>query len=153
MIFLSTANNLEEQVTFVMLKPDGVSRGLTGEVILRIERKGLKILALNKISMTRGQAELLYLPHKGKSFYEGLISFITSGPVVIMAVKGRNAIAVVRNLIGSTDPATASPGSIRGDFGLQVQENVVHASSSSEDAKRELGIFFKGLINEGGGDS
>jgi len=132
----------EEQTTFVMVKPDGVRRALTGEVIRRIEGKGLEIVAMRKLRMSLSQAQELYAPHEGKSFYEGLISFITSGPVVVMAVRGRKAIAAVRNLIGSTDPISASPGTIRGDFGLEVQENVVHASSSPEDATRELAIFF-----------
>ncbi len=143
----------DQELTFVMVKPDGVRRGLTGEVILRIERKGLEIVGMHKILMSEQQAAELYSPHKGKPFYDSLISFITSGPVVVMAVKGRKAISVVRKMIGSTDSAEALPGTVRGDFSTAVQENVVHASSSLEDARRELSIFFPELASgKGGGD-
>ncbi len=144
----------EQELTFVMVKPDGVSRGLTGEVILRLERKGLEIVRMEKIQMKPEQAAKLYSPHLGKPFYESLVDFITSGPVVVMGVRGRKAISVVRRLIGSTDAAEAQPGTVRGDFSTAVQENVVHASSSPEDARRELSIFFPELVGEReGGDS
>ncbi|WP_449463621.1 nucleoside-diphosphate kinase [Tardisphaera miroshnichenkoae] len=136
-----------------MVKPDGVRRALTGEVILRLERKGLEIVRMEKILMEPEQAAKLYSPHLGKPFYESLVSFITSGPVVVMGVRGRKAISVVRKLIGSTDAAEAQPGTVRGDFSTAVQENVVHASSSPEDARRELSIFFPELVGEKeGGD-
>jgi len=146
-------NSSEQELTFVMVKPDGVRRGLTGEVILRLERKGLEIVRMEKILMKPEQAATLYSPHFGKPFYESLVGFITSGPVVVMGVKGRKAVSVVRKLIGSTDAAEAQPGTVRGDFSTAVQENVVHASSSPEDARRELSIFFPGLVGEkeGGG--
>lgn len=143
----------EQELTFVMVKPDGVRRALTGEVILRLERKGLEIVRMKKILMEPEQAAKLYSPHLGKPFYESLVSFITSGPVVVMGVRGRKAISVVRKLIGSTDAAEAQPGTVRGDFSTAVQENVVHASSSPEDARRELSIFFPELVGEKeGGD-
>jgi len=138
-----SAPSSDVEETFVMVKPDGVKRGLTGEIVARLEKKGLEIVKMEKILMDRKQAEELYSPHLGKPFYASLVAFVTSGPVVVMKVRGRKAVSAVRLLVGSTDSATASPGTIRGDFSLDLQENVVHASSSLEDAKRELSVFFK----------
>ncbi len=134
---------MEFELEFVMIKPDGVARGLVGEVISRIEKKGLKIVAMKMIKMSKEQAEKLYEVHKGKPFYEGLIKYVTSGPVVVMVVKGPQAVKVVRNLIGSTNPIEAAFGTIRGDFGLDIGRNIVHASDSPENSLKERSIFFK----------
>lgn len=133
---------MEEELEFVMIKPDGVARGLIGEVISRIEKKGLKIVALKMIHMSKEQAEELYAVHKGKKFYEGLIKYVTSGPVVLMVVKGPNAVKVVRNLIGATNPLEASFGTIRGDYAMDISRNIVHASDSPENSLKERSIFF-----------
>ena len=128
---------------FVMIKPDGVKRGLVGEIIRRFERKGLKIIALKMAKMSRDQAERLYEPHREKPFFNSLVEFVTSGPVVAMILEGDSAIDVVRLMIGATDARKALPGTIRGDFALDIQENVVHASDSKESFEREYKIFFK----------
>ncbi len=128
--------------TFLMVKPDGVSRGLVGEVISRIERKGLQIVSLKLMRIDTELAKNHYGEHKGKPFFSELISFITSGPVVAMVVQGDRAIGAVRNIVGATDPNAASPGSIRGDYGLEVGENLVHASDSPKAAEREIQLFF-----------
>ncbi|EWG07211.1 MAG: multifunctional nucleoside diphosphate kinase/apyrimidinic endonuclease/3'-phosphodiesterase [Candidatus Aramenus sulfurataquae] len=131
------------QRTFVMIKPDGVKRKLVGEIISRIERKGLNIVAMKMVQISRERAEELYAEHKGKSFFPELISYITSGQVVCMVVEGDEAVAVMRKMIGATDPKEASPGTIRGDFALSKGENVIHASDSEEKARREMSIFFR----------
>ncbi|MDI3473168.1 MAG: nucleoside-diphosphate kinase [Thermotogaceae bacterium] len=128
--------------TFVYIKPDGVRRKLIGEVISRFEKKGLNLVALKMIKLTREKAEELYKEHVGRDFYEPLIKFITSGPVVMMVLEGPRAVEAVRQVVGSTDAVKAFPGSIRGDFALSVRENVVHASDSVESAEREMKIFF-----------
>jgi len=128
--------------TFVMIKPDAVQRGLVGEIISRFERKGFKIVAMKMIKMTREQAEELYAPHKDKPFFESLIRFATSGPVVVMVIEGDSAIEVVRLMIGATDARKAQPGTIRGDFALDIEKNVIHASDSKESFEREHKIFF-----------
>lgn len=128
--------------TFVMIKPDGVRRGLIGEIISRFERKGLKIVALKMLHMAREQAEELYSVHRDKPFFNDLVEFVTSGPVVVMILEGEGAISVVRTLIGPTDGRKAPPGTIRGDFALSIQENIVHASDSPESFEREHKIFF-----------
>ncbi len=128
--------------TFVMVKPDGVHRGLVGEVIGRLERKGLKIVAMKMLWIGRDLAENHYAEHREKPFFSALVDYITSGPVVAMVVEGKDAIKVVRNLVGATNPAEASPGTIRGDFGMDVGRNVVHASDSPQSAKREISLFF-----------
>ncbi len=128
--------------TFVMVKPDGVQRGLVGEVIGRLERKGLKIVAVKMLWIKRELAENHYAEHREKPFFQNLVEYITSSPVVAMVVEGKNAISVVRTLVGATNPAEASPGTIRGDFGLDVGRNVVHASDSPESAEREIKLFF-----------
>jgi len=129
--------------TLVLVKPDGVQRGLTGEIISRFERKGLKIVGLKLVQVTEELAARHYEAHREKPFYPPLVEFITSSPVVAMALEGDNAIAVVRTLMGPTDPAAAPPGTIRGDFGLAVTMNLVHGSDSAEAAARELALFFR----------
>ncbi|MDI2030815.1 nucleoside-diphosphate kinase [Saccharopolyspora sp. TS4A08] len=132
--------------TLVLVKPDGVERGLVGEVISRIERKGLKLVALELKNVDRQLAEQHYAEHDGKPFFESLIEFITGGPVVAACVEGSNAIAAFRQLAGGTHPVEkAAPGSIRGDFGLEVQFNLVHGSDSPESAARELKLWFPDL--------
>lgn len=129
--------------TFVMVKPDGVHRGLVGEIISRLERKGLKIVAMKMLKISEEMARKHYEEHKAKTFFSSLVSYITSGPVVAMVVEGRNAVKVVRKLVGATNPSEAEPGTIRGDFGLDVGRNVVHASDSLASAEREIGLFFR----------
>ena len=128
--------------TFTMVKPDGVRRGLVGEVISRFEAKGLTLERMRMLTIDSEMAERHYGEHVGKPFFEGLVSFITSGPVVAMEWSGEGAVAVCRTLMGVTNPAEAAPGTIRGDFGLVIDENIVHGSDSPESAERELGIFF-----------
>lgn len=128
--------------TFAMVKPDGVKRGLMGEVISRLERKGFKITAMKLMTIPRELAERHYGEHKGKPFYEGLVDFITSGPVVAMVVEGESAILEWRKLMGTTNPADAAPGTIRGDFATTVDENVAHGSDAPATAEREISIFF-----------
>jgi nucleoside-diphosphate kinase len=129
----------------VLVKPDGVSRGLVGEVIARIERKGLALAALELRNVERAVAEQHYAEHAGKPFYESLLEFITGGPLVAMVVEGENAIAAFRQLAGATNPVQANNGSIRGDFALEVQYNIVHGSDSPESAKREIDLWFPGV--------
>lgn len=128
--------------TFFMAKPDAVAGRLVGEIISRLERKGLQLEEIRNIEVDRPTAELLYSEHLGKPFYDDLVSFITSGSVVAMEWSGESAVSVVRALMGPTDPRQAPPGTIRGDFGLDVGENLVHGSDSAENAQRELQIFF-----------
>ncbi len=136
--------------TFVICKPDAVERGLVGEIIGRLERKGLQLSRAELRTIDRATAELHYGEHEGKPFFEDLIDFITRSPAMLMVVEGPadagdEIFAVVRNLMGSTNPATAAPGTIRGDYGLVVTENLVHGSDSGESAEREINIFFPGL--------
>ena len=128
--------------SFLIIKPDSVRRGLIGEILAHLERKGLKIVAMKMIQMTREQAEALYSPHKGKPFYEGLIQFMTSAPCVVLIVEAPDAIRQVRKLIGSTDCKEAEPGTLRFTYGLSTRYNLVHASDSEESFKRESSIFF-----------
>jgi nucleoside-diphosphate kinase len=135
------------QRTLVLLKPDTVRRGLIGEVISRIERKaGWTIGALELRSLDQETLEAHYGEHVGRPFYEPLIAFMSSGPIVALVVEGERAIEGVRQLAGPTDPIAAAPGSIRGDFGSIVRENLIHASDSEESAERELKLFFPGLV-------
>ncbi len=132
--------------TLVLVKPDGVSRGLVGEVISRIEHKGLTLVALELRTVARSLAEQHYAEHDGKSFFTSLLDFITSGPVVAMVVEGPRAIAAFRQLAGGTDPVEkAVPGSLRGDFGLETQYNLVHGSDSPDSAAREIKLWFPDL--------
>lgn len=130
------------QKTYVMIKPDAVRRGLVGRIVARFEDAGLKIEAMEYGTLSREQAAANYAEHEGKPFYDGLVSYITSGPVVKMVLSGPGAVAVCRKLMGVTNPADAAPGTIRGDFGLVLDENVIHGSDSPESAEREIGIFF-----------
>ncbi len=128
--------------TYSMIKPDGVENRHVGEIISRIERAGLTIEKMELTMVTPEQAAENYKEHEGKPFYDGLISYITSGPVVKMVVAGEGAVAVMRKLMGATNCAQAAPGTIRGDFGLTVDRNVIHGSDSVESAEREIGVFF-----------
>lgn len=125
-----------------MVKPDGVQRAHIGDIITRIERVGLKIVAMKILQVTREQAEKHYAVHRDKPFYEGLLKYITSGPSVAMVVEGWDAVKHTRRLVGATDPHNAIPGSIRGDYGLDIGRNLVHAADSAENAKTEYSIYF-----------
>jgi nucleoside-diphosphate kinase len=133
---------LQTERTFSFLKPESVMRGLIGDIVSRFERKGLILVAAKLIQMSQDQAQNLYGIHKGKPFYSELVSHVTSGPVFVMVWEGPNAVAVVRNLIGATNPLNAAPGTVRGDFALQVTPNAIHGADSVENAKREMAIFF-----------
>lgn len=133
------------ETTLVIVKPDGVRRGLIGEVIGRIERKNLRVTALRMLTIDDALARKHYEEHLDKPFFGDLLAFITSGPVVALAVEGEEAISVVRTLMGATDPKKASPGTLRGDLGLEVTENIVHGSDGPESARRELALYFPDL--------
>jgi len=135
------------QRTLVLIKPDGVARGLVGEVLARIERKGLRIVALELRTIDRATAEAHYAEHAAKPFFADLVDFITSGPLVAAVVEGPDAIAAWRTMMGATNPLDSAPGTIRGDFALELSENIVHGSDSKASAKRELALFFPdGLV-------
>jgi nucleoside-diphosphate kinase len=131
--------------TLVLVKPDGVRRGLVGEVISRLERKGLSLVAMNLRILDEATARRHYGEHEGKPFFAGLVEFITSGPLVTLVVEGPRAVEAVRTLMGVTDPVQAEPGSLRGDYALEIGENLVHGSDSPESAKREIDLFFPGI--------
>lgn len=132
--------------SLVLIKPDGVARGLVGEVIGRIERKGLRLVALEYRLTSVEIAREHYAEHEGKAFYPSLVDFITGGPLVAAVIEGSRVISAFRQLAGGTDPVDqATPGSIRGDFGLEVQQNIVHGSDSAESAQREIGLWFPNL--------
>ncbi|MCI0632886.1 MAG: nucleoside-diphosphate kinase [Actinobacteria bacterium] len=128
--------------TLLIIKPDGVARGLVGEVLGRAEAKGLRIAEMRTLTIDRSLAEEHYGEHRDKPFFGELVEFITSGPVVVVRLEGENAIDVWRTLMGPTDPASAPPGTIRGDLGIVITENIVHGSDSPESAERELKLFF-----------
>jgi nucleoside-diphosphate kinase len=128
--------------TLVLVKPDAMQRGLAGEIILRLERRGLRIAGLKLLQVDRALAERHYGEHVGKPFYEGLVGYITSSPIIAAVFEGTNAVESVRNTVGKTNPRDAAPGTIRGDFGLEIGRNLIHASDSIESAEREAGIFF-----------
>jgi nucleoside-diphosphate kinase len=130
------------ETTLVLVKPDGMRRGLAGEVIARLERRGLELRAARMLKITRSLAQRHYAEHRGKPFFGGLVSFITSGPVLALAVRGESAVSVVRTMMGATNPLDSAPGTIRGDYALELSENIVHGSDSRASAKRELGLFF-----------
>ncbi|MGH3993978.1 MAG: nucleoside-diphosphate kinase [Pseudonocardiaceae bacterium] len=136
--------------TLILVKPDAYERGLIGEIIARFERKGLRISALKQMELTRETAERHYSEHEGKDFYEPLVDFITSGPLVALILEGDRAVEAARQIIGGTDPVEAAPGSIRGDFALTTRTNLVHGSDSPESAAREERIFFPELYAEAG---
>jgi len=128
--------------TFVMIKPDGVQRSLVGRIISRFENKGLKIIALKMQHISPELASRHYAEHIGKNFYNSLVEYITSGPVIAMVFMGAESVNVVRNLVGATNPNSADTGTIRGDFGLEVSRNIIHASDSVKSAQREISLFF-----------
>ena len=130
------------ETTLVLLKPDAVQRGLVGEVTARLERTGLKIVGMKLMQVSPELAERHYGEHVGKPFFDALVSFITSGPIVAMALGGPNAVAVVRKTMGATNPAESPAGTVRGDFGIDIGRNLVHGSDSADSAERELALFF-----------
>ena len=136
------------ETTYVMVKPDGVQRGLVGEIINRFERKGLRLVGLKSIIPSMELVERHYAVHKERPFYAGLVEFVTSGPVVAMAWKGVDAISVCRNIIGATNGREADMGSIRGDFGMDIGYNLIHGSDGGETAAFELGLWFPEGLNE-----
>ncbi|MHB1652456.1 MAG: nucleoside-diphosphate kinase [Desulfitobacteriaceae bacterium] len=129
--------------TFIMLKPDAVQRGLSGQIIARFEAKGCKLAGMKLMQVDRGLAEQHYAEHRGKTFFEPTVAYITSSPVVAMVWEGKNVVAIARELMGSTNPATANPGSIRGSYGMDISRNVVHGSDSVASAEREIALYFK----------
>ena len=131
--------------TLILVKPDAFARGLTGEIIARFERKGMRIVALKHMTLTGAVAEQHYAEHEGKPFFGELVEFITSGPLVAMVLEGYEAVVAARQVIGATNPLEASPGSIRGDFSLEIGQNMVHGSDSNESAAREAALFFPDL--------
>jgi nucleoside-diphosphate kinase len=128
--------------TFLALKPGGIERGLLGEIIGRFERRGFRFIALKHTMVSRELTERHYEEHKGKDFFDDLVSYTTSGPVVLGVIKGVDAIAVARELVGATDPKLAKPGTIRSDYGIDMRRNLIHASDSEESAKREIALHF-----------
>jgi nucleoside-diphosphate kinase len=131
--------------TLVLVKPDGVRRGLVGEVIARVERKGLTLVAAQLRTLDAATASAHYAEHEGKPFFAGLVEFITGGPLMALVVEGHRAVEAVRTLMGVTDPVASTPGSIRGDFALEIGENLVHGSDSTDSAAREIALFFPDL--------
>jgi nucleoside-diphosphate kinase len=131
--------------TLILVKPDAFARGLTGEIIARFERKGLRIVALQHMVLTEDTAQSHYAEHDGKPFFGELVEFITSGPLVAMVLEGYEAVVAARQVIGATNPLEAAPGSIRGDFALEIGQNMVHGSDSNESAAREAALFFGDL--------
>ena len=132
--------------TLILVKPDAFARGLTGEIIQRFENKGLKIVALQHMTMSEATAKQHHAEHEGKPFFGELVDFITCGPLVAMVLEGEQAIVAARQVIGATNPLEAAPGSIRGDFAISVGQNMVHGSDSPESAEREAGLFFPELF-------
>jgi nucleoside-diphosphate kinase len=135
--------------TLVLVKPDGIQRGLAGEVISRLERRGLRIVALKLLWMDKALAHRHYAVHQGKPFFDGLVKFITSGPIIAVVFEGQGAVSAVRSVMGATDPLKAAPGTIRGDLALDMGQNLVHGSDSVENAEKEISIFFteKEILN------
>ncbi len=129
--------------TLVLIKPDGVQRGLIGEIVTRLERRGLKLSGMKFMQMTHELASVHYEAHVGKPFYDGLVGYITSGPIVAMVWEGKDAIQIVRTTMGATNAGTAAPGTIRGDFAVEIGRNLVHGSDGPESAAREVALFFK----------
>ena len=135
------------ETTLVLVKPDGVRRGLCGEIVARFERRGYDLRGARLLKLPRALAREHYAEHRGKAFYADLVDFITSGPVLALAVSGESAISVVRTMMGETNPLDSAPGTIRGDFALELSENIVHGSDSKASARRELALFFPdGLV-------
>lgn len=134
---------MQTEQTFSFLKPESVMRGFIGEIISRFEKKGLVLIAAKLTQMSSKQAGKLYEVHKGKPFFQELVSHVTSGPVFVMVWEGPNAVSVVRGLVGATNPLNAAPGTVRGDFALSITPNAIHAADSLDNAKREMSIFFQ----------
>jgi nucleoside-diphosphate kinase len=128
--------------SLVLIKPDAIQRGLAGVIICRLERRGLKLVAMKMLQMDKTLAQRHYAIHQGKAFFNDLVEFITSSPIIAAVFEGEKAIEAIRQTMGATDPAKASPGSIRGNFGLDIQQNLVHGSDSAETAKQEISLFF-----------
>jgi len=128
--------------SLVLIKPDAIQRGLAGEIIYRLEKKGLKIVAMKMLHMDKNLAQRHYAIHKGKAFFGDLVSFITSSPLIAIVFQGKNAVGIIRQMMGETDPAKALSGTIRGDFGIDIGHNLVHGSDSLENASKEIDLFF-----------
>jgi len=128
--------------SLVLIKPDALQRGLAGEIISRLEKKGLKIVAMKMLYIDKALAQRHYAVHKGKAFFDDLVNFITSSPVIAIIFQGKNAVGIIRQMMGETDPAKAQSGTIRGDFGIDIGHNLVHGSDSLENASREIDLFF-----------
>ncbi|MGL5021494.1 MAG: nucleoside-diphosphate kinase [Mycoplasmatales bacterium] len=133
---------MDYETTFAMIKPGAIHRGLSGEIIRRFEKRGLSILGLKMIMVTEKQAREHYIEHIEKPFYESLVDYITSGPVIVMCVYGKNAVGLVRNMAGDTDPLKSIPGTIRGDFSADLENNIIHTSDAKKTAIREMNIYF-----------
>jgi nucleoside-diphosphate kinase len=128
--------------SLVLIKPDAIQRGLAGEIISRLEKKGLKIVAMKMLHMDKNLAQRHYAIHKGKAFFDDLVNFITSSPIIAIIFQGKNAVEIIRQMMGETDPAKAHSGTIRGDFGIDIGHNLVHGSDSLENAVKEIDLFF-----------
>lgn len=128
--------------SLVLIKPDAIQRGLAGEIISRLERKGLKIVAMKMLRMDEALAQRHYAVHNGKAFFDDLVSFITSSPIIAIVLQGENAVEIIRQVMGGTDPTEACPGTIRGDFGIDIGYNLIHGSDSLENAIKEIALFF-----------
>jgi nucleoside-diphosphate kinase len=128
--------------SLVLIKPDAIQRGLAGEIISRLEKKGLKIVAMKMLHMDKHLAQRHYAVHKGKAFFDDLVNFITSSPIIAIVFQGKNAVEIIRRTMGETDPAKAFSGTIRGDFGIDIGHNLVHGSDSLENASKEIELFF-----------
>jgi nucleoside-diphosphate kinase len=128
--------------SLVLIKPDAIQRGLAGEIISRLERKGLKIVAIKMLHMDKNLAQRHYAIHKGKAFFDDLVNFITSSPLIAIVFQGKNAVEIIRQMMGETDPAKAQSGTIRGDFGIDIEHNLIHGSDSLENASKEIDLFF-----------
>ena len=138
---------MAQETTLVLVKPDGMERRLAGEIIARFERRGLELRGARLLKISKPMAREHYAEHKGKPFYRGLVDFITSGRVLALAVSGESAISVVRTMMGATNPLDSAPGTIRGDYALELEQNIVHGSDSRASARRELALFFPdGLV-------
>ena len=130
--------------TLILVKPDGMQRGLAGEILARLERRGLRLVGLRLLQMDAAMARRHYAEHEGKPFFGGLVDYITSSPIIAAVFEGTGAVAAARQTMGATDPASAAPGTIRGDLGLEIGRNLVHGSDSTQSAQREIALFFEG---------
>jgi nucleoside-diphosphate kinase len=135
-------NNPEEQRSLVLIKPDAMQRGLAGEIISRIETRGLKIIAMKMLQLDKNLAQRHYAIHKGKAFFDDLVNFIASSPIIAIVFQGKDAVGVIRRTMGETNPAKALPGTIRGDLGIDIEHNLIHGSDSPENAAEEINLFF-----------